>query len=76
MTQPAGLRRYGRLHPSTHANLGERIMASIKTKMKKTTTMEAEPGPPFPEQHQEQPGLESELEPQPRWRAPRYRAAG
>ncbi|HVS52732.1 MAG TPA: SDR family oxidoreductase [Opitutaceae bacterium] len=36
----------------------------------------AEPRKAFPPQHQEAPGLESKLEPQPRWQAPRYRAAG
>ena len=49
-----------------------------------TTTMEnettdgpiEEPKPPFPEQHQQKPGLESELDPKPRYEAPRYRAAG
>jgi NAD(P)-dependent dehydrogenase (short-subunit alcohol dehydrogenase family) len=35
-----------------------------------------EPRPPFPEQKLDQPGLESELEPQPRYEAPLYRAAG
>ncbi len=34
-----------------------------------------QPEPPFPEQRQEPPGLEEELEPQPRWRAERYKAA-
>jgi NAD(P)-dependent dehydrogenase (short-subunit alcohol dehydrogenase family) len=38
--------------------------------------MQDEPKPPFPEQHQPAPGLESELDPQPRWRARAYRAAG
>ncbi len=38
--------------------------------------MREEPRPPFPEQHQEKPGLESELEPRPRFMAPAYRAAG
>src|SRR5512147_199335 len=37
---------------------------------------QAEPSPPFPEQHQSQPGLESQLEPRPRFMAPSYRAAG
>ena len=37
---------------------------------------QAEPSPPFPEQHQPQPGLESQLEPRPRFMAPSYRAAG
>lgn len=38
--------------------------------------MQSEPTPPFPAQHQEAPGLESEMDPQPRWQAPRYREAG
>ena len=35
-----------------------------------------EPNPPFPKQHQEKPGLESELQPKPRYQAEEYRAAG
>ncbi len=35
-----------------------------------------EPKPPFPKQHQESPGLESELEPKPRFEAGEYKAAG
>jgi len=35
-----------------------------------------EPKSPFPEQHQEKPGLESELDPKPRFKAPQYQAAG
>jgi NAD(P)-dependent dehydrogenase (short-subunit alcohol dehydrogenase family) len=35
-----------------------------------------EPEPPFPEQHQQSPGLESKLHPQPRYEAPAYKAAG
>jgi NAD(P)-dependent dehydrogenase (short-subunit alcohol dehydrogenase family) len=38
--------------------------------------MKAEPRLPFAVQHQSQPGLESKLQPAPRWHAPRYRAAG
>jgi NAD(P)-dependent dehydrogenase (short-subunit alcohol dehydrogenase family) len=38
--------------------------------------IQSEPQPPFPKQHQPAPGLESKLDPQPRWRAPAYRAAG
>lgn len=36
----------------------------------------SEPRPPFPEQRQDRPGLESKLDPRPRYRAERYRAAG
>jgi len=35
-----------------------------------------EPKPPFPAQHQEKPGLESELRPRPRYEARSYREAG
>jgi len=35
-----------------------------------------QPRPPFPEQHQDPPGLESELEPKPRFEAREYRDAG
>ena len=35
-----------------------------------------EPKPPFPKQHQESPGLESELKPKPRYQAARYKPAG
>ncbi len=35
-----------------------------------------EPKPPFPERKLAKPGLESELEPRPKYEAPRYRAAG
>jgi NAD(P)-dependent dehydrogenase (short-subunit alcohol dehydrogenase family) len=35
-----------------------------------------EPRPPFPKQHQSSPGLESKLDPKPRFEAPEYKAAG
>jgi NAD(P)-dependent dehydrogenase (short-subunit alcohol dehydrogenase family) len=35
-----------------------------------------EPEPPFPEQHQEKPGLEAKLDPKPRYFAPLYRGSG
>jgi NAD(P)-dependent dehydrogenase (short-subunit alcohol dehydrogenase family) len=45
--------------------------------MKRTTIAPArQPRPPFPVQHQEGPGSESELEPLPRYEAPAYKAAG
>lgn len=37
--------------------------------------MTSEPKPPFAVQHQRAPGLESKLDPAPRWQAPRYRPA-
>lgn len=41
-----------------------------------TNPAQPEPKPPFPKQHQEQPGLESKLSPRPRYAAEDYRAAG
>ena len=41
-----------------------------------TPQMQAEPQPPFPEQHQDGVGLESQLDPKPQFEAPRYKAAG
>jgi NAD(P)-dependent dehydrogenase (short-subunit alcohol dehydrogenase family) len=38
--------------------------------------MQNEPKGPFPEQHQDAPGLEQNLSPRPRWQGSRYRAAG
>ncbi|HYE64761.1 MAG TPA: SDR family oxidoreductase [Pyrinomonadaceae bacterium] len=42
----------------------------------KSARVQQEPKPPFPEQHLPKPGLESELEPRPRYEAPQYKAAG
>lgn len=41
-----------------------------------TNISEKQPKPPFPEQHQQAPGIEAELDPQPRYRAEDYRPAG
>lgn len=38
--------------------------------------MQSEPRPPFPEQHQPAPGLDSALEPKPRFQAREYKPAG
>jgi len=38
--------------------------------------IQSQPKPPFPEQHQDAPGLESRLDPKPRWQASEYHAAG
>jgi NAD(P)-dependent dehydrogenase (short-subunit alcohol dehydrogenase family) len=38
--------------------------------------IQSEPKPPFPAQKLDKPGLEAELEPRPRYRAPRYKPAG
>jgi NAD(P)-dependent dehydrogenase (short-subunit alcohol dehydrogenase family) len=38
--------------------------------------MQTEPKPPFPEQKLDKPGIEAELTPRPRYKAPRYKPAG
>jgi len=38
--------------------------------------MQAEQSPPYPKQKLEKPGIEAEMELQPKWRAPRYKPAG
>jgi NAD(P)-dependent dehydrogenase (short-subunit alcohol dehydrogenase family) len=40
-----------------------------------STTANTEPRPPFPQQHQEKPGIESRLEPRPEFLAPAYRGS-
>ena len=47
----------------------------MKTKTAKKPLQDTEPRPPFPKQHQESPGLESKLDPRPRYQAEQYRAA-
>lgn len=42
----------------------------------KKPLIHSEPKPPFPAQHQRAPGLESKLDPAPRWHGHRYKAAG
>jgi short chain dehydrogenase len=52
--------------------------ASIKHRSVKRAPngVELEPKPPFAKQHQVKPGLESDLDPRPRYRAKHYKAAG
>jgi NAD(P)-dependent dehydrogenase (short-subunit alcohol dehydrogenase family) len=54
---------------------GKAQRKSAATKEAKDGPMK-EPRPPFPEQHQDAPGLESELSPKPRYEAGEYKAAG
>ncbi len=49
--------------------------ASEKKSAEKKAGPQAEPKPPFPEQHQSHPGIEAEVEPRPQYQAPRYRGA-
>jgi NAD(P)-dependent dehydrogenase (short-subunit alcohol dehydrogenase family) len=38
--------------------------------------VQGEPKPPYPRQKLDKPGLQAEMEQQPKWRAPKYKAAG
>ncbi|HET6316674.1 MAG TPA: SDR family NAD(P)-dependent oxidoreductase, partial [Chloroflexota bacterium] len=38
--------------------------------------MQTQPKPPFPEQQQDKPGLESRIQPRPKYQAPAYKPAG
>jgi NAD(P)-dependent dehydrogenase (short-subunit alcohol dehydrogenase family) len=40
------------------------------------TSTKSHPTPPFPPQHQPRPGIESQLNPRPKYRAPEYRGSG
>jgi NAD(P)-dependent dehydrogenase (short-subunit alcohol dehydrogenase family) len=57
-----------------HARNGRRI--SSNGRHSRMRTPETQPRPPFPRQHQRQPGLEFKITPRPKYSAPRYRAAG
>ena len=50
-------------------------MAS-ETKTGQQPQVQNEPKPPFPKQHLDKPGLESELEPRPQYHAPKYKGSG
>jgi NAD(P)-dependent dehydrogenase (short-subunit alcohol dehydrogenase family) len=39
-------------------------------------TLQKQPKPPFPKQHQEKPGIESKIKPRPEYEAPLYRGSG
>src|SRR5687767_14663140 len=41
-----------------------------------THQQEQQPMPPFPEQHQEKPGIESKMTPRPEYQAPTYKGSG
>lgn len=46
------------------------------SKRKKSNGEGRKPKSPFPEQHQEKPGIEAKLKPRPKYEAPQYKAAG
>src|SRR5206468_12743901 len=41
----------------------------------RTKDQQKEPKPPFPKQHQSRPGIEADVEPRPKYKAPLYRGA-
>ena len=48
----------------------------MTTRTREKPLGDQEPKPPFPKQHQQAPGLESRLDPRPRYQADAYKAAG
>jgi NAD(P)-dependent dehydrogenase (short-subunit alcohol dehydrogenase family) len=48
----------------------------VQTLPEEQPQVQSEPKPPYPEQKLEKPGIEAEMEMQPQWRAPKYKAAG
>lgn len=53
-----------------------RSRSGVEQVLKTTAPKEIYPQPPFPKKKQEQPGIEAQLEPRPRYLAPAYRPAG
>src|SRR3954468_6427018 len=64
--------------PSRKTSSGARARQGTRgrTKSRESGASARKPKPPFPAQHQRKPGLEAEMEPRPRYRAPTYRGSG
>lgn len=63
----------------SHASSGESSGKSLKAtpqSEREAKRVASYPAPPLPAQHQKSPGLESELEPRPRFEAPLYKGSG
>src|SRR5688500_5171244 len=60
------------IHPGQQVIEGRKIGGDERGKPQ----IFAEPKNPYPSQKLEKPGIEAEMEMKPRWRAPRYKAAG
>jgi NAD(P)-dependent dehydrogenase (short-subunit alcohol dehydrogenase family) len=60
----------------TQANSKRERTATVHTFPSRKPQPAGEPKPPFPAQHQKEPGLESRIEPRPRYQAPAYRPSG
>ena len=54
---------------------GKQEKGKVVAFSKETKSPQREPKPPFPKQHQQHPGLEAEVDPRPRYEAPRYKGA-
>lgn len=55
---------------------GAKRTAGAKSGKSGRPVIQSQPKPPFPEQHQDGPGIEAKLDPAPRYQAPHYKAAG
>jgi NAD(P)-dependent dehydrogenase (short-subunit alcohol dehydrogenase family) len=74
MSMPATRRKPNVKAPRNQANNRQRAEI-VEMPARQRRGKQQEPKPPFPKQHQERPGLEAEIEPRPRYKAPRYRGA-
>ena len=61
---------------SSSFSSGGIVTHALEDRTPSTTEPVKQPKPPFPKQHQDPPGLESELKPAPRFQAANYKAAG
>lgn len=59
-----------------HSHHGRGEHAKVEHADKTSPQIQNQPKPPFPQQHQEKPGLESEMKPRPQYTAPLYKPAG
>lgn len=65
-----------RVHEFGKVKVHEFPAGATERPKRSAAQVQQEPQPPFPEQHQEKPGLEKRLEPRPHYHAPLYRPAG
>jgi NAD(P)-dependent dehydrogenase (short-subunit alcohol dehydrogenase family) len=61
---------------SSRMKKGLKTMTQMPNTEQRDPQITHEPTPPAPKQKLDKPGIEAEMEQRPRWRAPKYRAAG
>lgn len=76
-SKPAAPRQPGRTsRPATGGRSSAPNPPKGRATSDRRSSKDLYPKPPFPRQHQESPGLESRLDPAPRWKGEHYRPAG